>query len=108
MLEQSPDPPHSPRCGSCTRCLAACHTNAFPAPYPLDPTRCISYLTIEHRGPIPLEFRAAMGNRIYGCDDCLAVCPWNHFAHATHQAKLQARHDLTAPRPAHLAALYDA
>jgi epoxyqueuosine reductase len=107
-LELPPDPPHPPRCGSCTRCLAACPTNAFPAPYRLDATRCISYLTIEHRGPIPLEFRAAMGNRIYGCDDCLAVCPWNRFAQATHQAKLQARDDLTAPRLADLAALDDA
>jgi epoxyqueuosine reductase len=107
-LELPPDPPHPPRCGSCTRCLAACPTNAFPAPYRLDATRCISYLTIEHRGPIPLEFRAAMGNRIYGCDDCLAVCPWNRFAQATHEAKLQARDDLTSPRLADLAALDDA
>ena len=107
-LELPPDPPHPPRCGSCTRCLAACPTKAFPAPYRLDATRCISYLTIEHRGPIPLELRAAMGNRIYGCDDCLAVCPWNRFAQATHQAKLQARDDLTSPRLADLASLDDA
>jgi epoxyqueuosine reductase len=107
-LELPPDPPHPARCGSCTRCLAACPTNAFPAPYRLDATRCISYLTIEHRGPIPLEFRAAMGNRIYGCDDCLAICPWNRFARATHEAKLQARDDLTAPRLADLATLDDA
>jgi epoxyqueuosine reductase len=107
-LELPPDPPHQPRCGSCTRCLAACPTNAFPAPYRLDATRCISYLTIEHRGPIPLEFRAAMGNRIYGCDDCLAVCPWNRFARATGEARLQPRPELTAPSLARLAALDDA
>jgi epoxyqueuosine reductase len=107
-LHLPPDAPHADRCGSCTRCLAACPTNAFPAPYRLDATRCISYLTIEHRGPIPHEFRAAMGNRIYGCDDCLAVCPWNRFAHMTHEAKLQARAELIAPRLAELAALDDA
>jgi epoxyqueuosine reductase len=107
-LELPPDPPHADRCGSCTRCLRVCPTDAFPAPYRLDATRCISYLTIEHRGPIPHELRPAMGNRIYGCDDCLAVCPWNRFARATHHAKLQAREDLTAPRLAELAALNDA
>ena len=95
-------------CGTCNRCIAACPTDAFPAPYRLDATRCLSYLTIEHRGPIALEFRAAMGNRIYGCDDCLAVCPWNRFAAAAAEAKLQARPDLTAPRLAELAALDDA
>lgn len=95
------------RCGSCTRCLAACPTDAFPAPYQLDARRCVSYLTIEHPGPIPHEFREAMGNRVYGCDDCLAVCPWNRFASASRQAKLQAREDLTAPRLAALAALDD-
>ncbi len=95
-------------CGSCTRCLAACPTNAFPAPYRLDATRCISYLTIEHAGPIPHEFRVAMGNRIYGCDDCLAVCPWNRFAAVGRTAKLQARDDLSAPRLAELAGLDDA
>ena len=107
-LDLPPDPPHAQRCGSCTRCLAACPTDAFPAPWRLDATRCISYLTIEHRGPIPLEFRAAMGNRIYGCDDCLAVCPWNRFAAATAEAKLQPRPELAAPSLARLAALDDA
>ena len=107
-LEIPPDPPHADRCGNCTRCLAACPTNAFPAPYRLDATRCISYLTIEHPGPIPHEFRAAIGNRIYGCDDCLAVCPWNRFAATTREAKLQARPDLVAPDLAELAALDEA
>ncbi len=107
-LALEPDAPHADRCGSCTRCLAACPTDAFPAPYRLDATRCISYLTIEHRGPIPHALRPAMGNRIYGCDDCLAVCPWNRFAAATDEAKLRARPDLTAPRLAELAALDEA
>jgi len=107
-LELPPDPPHADRCGSCARCLAACPTDAFPAPYRLDATRCISYLTIEHRGPIPVALRPAMGNRIYGCDDCLAACPWNRFAQATRQAKLQARDDLTAPKLDVLAGLDDA
>jgi epoxyqueuosine reductase len=107
-LELEPDAPDADRCGSCTRCLAACPTDAFPAPYRLDATRCISYLTIEHRGPIPHALRPAMGNRIYGCDDCLAVCPWNRFAAATREAKLRARPDLIAPRLAELAALDDA
>ena len=101
-------PPRAGSCGTCTRCLTACPTDAFPAPYRLDATRCISYLTIEHPGPIPEEFRVAMGNRIYGCDDCLAVCPWNRFAVAGHTAKLQAREDLTAPRLDELARLDDA
>ena len=107
-LHIAPDTPHADRCGTCSRCLAACPTDAFPAPYRLDATRCISYLTIEHRGPIPLELRPAMGNRIYGCDDCLAVCPWNRFAAATRQHKLAARDDLAAPALAELAALDDA
>ena len=106
-LELSPDPPHADRCGSCARCQAACPTAAFPAPYRLDATRCISYLTIEHRGPIPVELRPAMGNRIYGCDDCLAVCPWNRFAAPAREAKLQARSDLVAPLLAELASLDD-
>ncbi len=79
------------------RCLDICPTNAFPAPYRLDARRCISYLTIENKGPIPREFRAAMGNRIYGCDDCLAVCPWNKFASRGAEMKLQAREELQAP-----------
>jgi epoxyqueuosine reductase len=106
-LDLPPDEPHADRCGSCSRCLAACPTHAFPAPYRLDATRCISYLTIEHRGPIPEALRTAMGNRIYGCDDCLAVCPWNRFARATPHAKLRARAELTAPRLDMLAGLDD-
>jgi len=107
-LEIPPDPPHADRCGSCQRCMSACPTNAFPAPYRLDATKCISYLTIEHKGAIPEEFRTAMGNRIYGCDDCLAACPWNRFAAATDTEKLRARADLTAPALAELALLDDA
>jgi epoxyqueuosine reductase len=107
-LEIPPDEPHADRCGTCSRCLAACPTDAFPAPYRLDATRCLSYLSIEHPGPIPTELRPAMGNRIYGCDDCLAVCPWNRFALATREAKLQARPDLIAPDLADLATLDDA
>jgi epoxyqueuosine reductase len=102
------DPPHDNRCGTCARCLAVCPTDAFPAPYRLDATRCISYLTIEHKGPIPLELRPLMGNRIYGCDDCLAVCPWNRFAQATTHEALRPRGDLTAPALAELAMLDDA
>lgn len=103
-----PDTPHADRCGTCARCMAACPTDAFPAPYQIDAARCISYLTIEHHGPIPVALRTAMGNRIYGCDDCLAVCPWNRFAQATRHAKLQPRPDLAAPSLARLAALDDA
>ena len=108
-VELPPDTPHEDRCGSCTRCLAACPTDAFPAPGQLDARRCISYLTIEHKGPIPHEFRAAIGNRIYGCDDCLAVCPWNSFADAAaaNRAFLP-RAELAAPRLAELLALDDA
>ena len=107
-LELPPDEAHPDRCGSCDACQAACPTDAFPAPYRLDARRCISYLTIEHAGPIPLEFRAAMGNRVYGCDDCLAVCPWNKFAQATREAKLAARAELAEPPLADLLALDDA
>ncbi len=96
------------RCGTCRRCLDICPTNAFPAPYKLDARRCISYLTIEHKGHIPAEFRTAMGNRIYGCDDCLAVCPWNKFAAPTTDPNFLPRAELTAPRLADLAALDDA
>jgi len=94
-------------CGSCSQCLSACPTNAFPAPYKLDARRCISYLTIEHKGHIPLEFREAIGNRIYGCDDCLAVCPWNKFAHLTNEPELEARLELRWPRLADLVQLDD-
>ena len=107
-LQIDPEPPPAGACGSCDRRLRVCPTDAFPAPYKLDATRCISYLTIEHHGPIPLEFRAKMGNRIFGCDDCLAVCPWNKFAQAGREAKLHPRDDLTAPPLAELAALDDA
>ncbi len=106
-LDLGPAAGHADRCGTCTRCLQACPTDAFPAPYRLDATRCISYLTIEHAGPIPLALRPLMGNRIYGCDDCLAVCPWNRFARAAHP-KLASRPDLRAPALAELAALDDA
>ncbi len=107
-LALAPDPPGSDRCGSCRRCLDICPTDAFPAPYRLDARRCISYLTIEHKGHIAPEFRAAMGNRIFGCDDCLAVCPWNKYADAAAQSALFPRVELTAPRLAELAALDDA
>ena len=92
-------------CGSCRACLDACPTGAFPAPFQIDARRCISYLTIEHDGPIPLEFRAALGNRIYGCDDCLAACPWNKFAQSAQEMRVHARQELRAPRLAELAAL---
>ena len=108
-LDLPADEPHADRCGSCTACQQACPTNAFPAPYRLDARRCISYLTIEHKGPIPLEFREAIGNRIYGCDDCLAVCPWNRFAQAASANRAFApRAELTAPAIADLLDLDDA
>jgi epoxyqueuosine reductase len=107
-LRLDPDPPEHDHCGSCAKCLDVCPTAAFPAPYRLDARRCISYLTIEHKGPIPLEFRAKIGNRIYGCDDCLAVCPWNKYARAGREAKLAARPEFDAPPLAELARLDDA
>jgi epoxyqueuosine reductase len=106
-IELPADAPETDHCGSCTRCLTACPTSAFPAPYMLDARRCISYLTIEHKGPIPQEFRVAMGNRIYGCDDCLAVCPWNKFAETAQEAKFHARSDLVAPSLQQLSRLDD-
>ncbi len=105
----APDAPHEDRCGSCNACQTACPTDAFPAPYQIDARRCISYLTIEHKGPIPVEFREAIGNRIYGCDDCLAVCPWNKFAQSSARNKAFApREELAAPQLAQLLALDDA
>ena len=108
-LELAPDPPAPDRCGSCDACQRACPTDAFPAPYRLDARRCISYLTIENKGPIAREFRAAIGNRIYGCDDCLAVCPWNKFAdRAAANIAFAARAELAAPALEDLLALDDA
>jgi epoxyqueuosine reductase len=107
-LELPADAPEADHCGACRACLDVCPTAAFPAPYRLDARRCISYLTIEHKGPIPRDLRPLMGNRIYGCDDCLAVCPWNKFAQQGREAKLAARDALMAPRLADLARLDDA
>jgi epoxyqueuosine reductase len=107
-LDLPPDAPRPDRCGSCRACLDACPTQAFPTPYRLDARRCLSYLTIEHAGPIPSAVRAAMGNRVYGCDDCLAACPWNKFAQAAREAKLVARPDLDAPALDALARLDEA
>jgi len=107
-LELPRDEADTDHCGSCQACLDICPTSAFPAPYKLDARRCISYLTIESKGPIPHEFRKAIGNRIYGCDDCLAVCPWNKFAQQGREAKLAARDELRAPSLAELAQLDDA
>jgi epoxyqueuosine reductase len=106
-LDLPRDEADTDHCGSCRACLDICPTAAFPAPYKLDARRCISYLTIESKGPIPHEFRKAIGNRIYGCDDCLAVCPWNKFAQAGREAKLSAREELRAPDLAELARLDD-
>jgi epoxyqueuosine reductase len=106
-MELAPDAPESDHCGNCTRCLDICPTSAFPRPYALDARRCISYLTIEHKGHIPEEFREAMGNRIYGCDDCLAICPWNKFAETSAEAAFAARHDLDLPPLAELLGLDD-
>ena len=105
-LDLPPDPPEISHCGTCTACLDICPTNAFPAPYRLDARRCISYLTIEHKGPVDADLRALMGNRIYGCDDCLAVCPWNKFAQAATEIGYQPR--VGAPELGQLAVLDDA
>ena len=107
-LELETDPAEADHCGSCRACLDICPTDAFPAPYQLDARRCISYLTIEHKGPVDEDLRPGLGNRIYGCDDCLAVCPWNKFAVAAREVKYHARPDLVAPPLAELAALDDA
>ena len=104
----TPDTPEIDHCGSCRACLDVCPTDAFPGPYQLDARACLSYLTIEHADPMPHRYRAAMGNRIYGCDDCLAVCPWNKFARASHEQAFHPREALTAPLLADLAALDDA
>ena len=107
-LDLEPDAAEEDHCGQCTRCLDVCPTHAFPAPYQLDARRCISYLTIEHKGHIPLEFRQAIGNRIYGCDDCLAVCPWNKFAEMADENRFHPRTALQAPLLRDLARLDDA
>jgi epoxyqueuosine reductase len=106
--EIAPDEPEQDHCGACRRCLDVCPTKAFTAPYQIDARACISYLTIEHKGHIALRFRAAMGNRIFGCDDCLAVCPWNKFAQVAHEAKLGARATSDNPPLAELLVLDDA
>ena len=107
-LDLAPDAPSPDHCGSCRRCLDICPTDAFPAPYTLDARRCISYLTIEHRGHVDREFRAPMGNRVFGCDDCLAVCPWNRFARTAREAGFVPRDDLDLPALADLLVLDDA
>ncbi len=106
-LDLPPDPVETDHCGSCRRCLDVCPTQAFPAPYQLDARKCISYLTIEYDGPVELELRSKLGNRIYGCDDCLAVCPWNKFAEASSEISLWSRRELNLPRLADLAQLGD-
>jgi epoxyqueuosine reductase len=107
-LDLPPDPPERNHCGSCARCLAACPTAAITAPFQLDARRCISYLTIELKGSIPADLRPAIGHRAYGCDDCLAVCPWNRFAREGQLMKAHARPDLTAPDLLELLALDEA
>ncbi len=106
--ELEPDLPEADHCGTCSRCIDVCPTGAFPAPYQLDARRCIAYLTIEHKGHIPAEFREAIGNRVFGCDDCLAVCPWNKFAVAARETKLQALDSADSPPLVELLALDDA
>jgi epoxyqueuosine reductase len=106
-LDLPKDTPQAQNCGTCRACLDICPTDAFPAPFQLDARRCISYLTIEHKGPVDPELRARMGNRIYGCDDCLAVCPWNKFAVAAQEVRYAARDDLRKPALADLAMLDD-
>ena len=106
--ELEPDQPHEDHCGSCRACLDVCPTNAFPAPYQLDARRCLAYLTIEHKGQIPRAFREALGNRVFGCDDCLAVCPWNKFAAAARETRMSLRAELRLAPLADLAALDDA
>ena len=107
-VDLEPDDSEVDHCGTCRRCLDICPTDAFPAPYQLDARRCISYLTIEYKGPVPLELRPGLGNRIYGCDDCLAVCPWNKFAVAARDQRYAARDDLASPALSDLARLDDA
>ncbi|MEC9347234.1 MAG: tRNA epoxyqueuosine(34) reductase QueG [Pseudomonadota bacterium] len=107
-LDLAPDTPATDHCGTCSRCLDICPTAAFPAPYQLDARRCIAYLTVEHRGQIPAEFRTAIGNRVFGCDDCLAVCPWNRFARAVRAGRLAEREDLSRAPLGALLALDDA
>jgi epoxyqueuosine reductase len=107
-LSIEPDAAEVDHCGSCRSCITACPTDAFPAPYRLDARRCISYLTIEHSGPVDVDLRGLMGNRIYGCDDCLAACPWNKFAKEASDIRYHARSDLMAPNLGELAMLDDA
>jgi len=107
-LDLEPDGRGEDHCGTCTRCLDACPTNAFPAPYQLDANRCLSYLTIEHRGSIPVEFREALGDRVFGCDDCLDACPWNRFAREAREAEFKPRPELLAPLLTDLVAMDDA
>ena len=107
-VELAPDEPERENCGTCTACLDICPTKAFPVPFQLDARRCISYLTIEHKGPVDTELRPLLGNRIYGCDDCLAVCPWNKFAVEAQEARYHAREDLRGPALEDLARLDDA
>ncbi len=107
-LDLPPDQPHAESCGSCTKCLDICPTDAFPGPFRLDARKCLAYYSVEHKGPIPREFRVPMGNRIYGCDDCLAVCPWNKFASISREAKLRSRPEFERPALTDLVQLDDA